>query len=244
MNFILIGYRASGKTSVGKSLSRLLGLPFYDTDALIRQQTGKTVREMVLDGGWPAFREAERAAIAGLAGQDETVIALGGGAILDPANVEALKPGGFFIWLRSDKETIQERLKGDGSNAEQRPPLSILGNDNDEELLRQRIPLYEVIADLIVDTTGLSIEAVAEEIMAALRNWKETGSASSGIPAFRNVAGAHRPESSSPKSPPTPLCKGGQGGFLENFFRRLRSCFLSRATVLPGEKRCRETRLG
>ena len=244
MNFILIGYRASGKTSVGKKLSGLLGLPFYDTDALIQQQTGKTVREMVLEGGWPAFRQAERAAIAGLAGQEESVIALGGGAVMDPANVEALKPRGFFIWLQAGKETIQERLMGDRANAEQRPPLSISGNRDEEEILRGRIPLYEATCDLVVDTTGRSIEAVAEEIMAGLRTRKETGSACSGISASQNVAGARRLENSSPKSPPTPLCKGGQGGFLEDFFRRLKRCFFSKATVLPGEKKCRETRLG
>lgn len=176
MNFILIGYRASGKTSVGKELSRLLGLPFYDTDALIQQQTAKTVREMVLEGGWPAFRQAERAAIATLAGQEQSVIALGGGAVMDPANVEALKPRGFFIWLQAEKETIQERLKGDQANAEQRPPLSISGIGDEEEILRRRIPLYEAICDLVVDTTGQSIEGVAEEIMAALRTWKGKGS--------------------------------------------------------------------
>jgi shikimate kinase len=242
MNFILIGYRASGKTSVGEKLSGLLGLPFYDTDALIRQQTGKTVREMVLEGGWPAFRQAERAAIAGLAGEEKAVIALGGGAILDPSNVKALRPRGFFIWLQAEKETIQERLKGDRASAEQRPPLSISGNEDEEEILRRRIPLYEAMADLIVDTTGLSIEAVAEEIMAALGTRKETGPAYSGISALQNVAGAHRLENSSFKSPPTLLCKGEQGGFLKNFFRRLRGCFLSRPALLSGEKRCREIR--
>jgi shikimate kinase len=242
MNFILIGYRASGKTSVGKKLSCLLGLPFHDTDALIRQQTGKTVREMVLEGGWPAFREAERAAIAGLAGKEETVIALGGGAVLDPANVEALKPRGFFIWLQADPETIQERLKRDGVNAEQRPSLLPPGNGGDQEILRQRTPLYEALADLVIDTTGRRIEAVAEEIMAALGTRKKTGPACSRIPPFQKVGGAYRPENPSPKSPPAPLCKGGQGGFLENFFRRLRSCFLPRPAVSSGEKRCREIR--
>jgi shikimate kinase len=242
MNFILIGYRASGKTSVGEKLSRLLGISFYDTDALIRQQTGRTVRDMVTEGGWPAFRRAERTAIASLAGIEEAVIALGGGAVLDPANVEALKPRGFFIWLRAEKETIQQRLKGDRASVQQRPPLSISGNGDEEEILRQRVPLYEAIAALIVDTTGLSVQAVAEKIMAALANREETGLTYSGISLFQNVAPAHFPENSSPKSPSTPLCKGGHGGFLGNFCRRLRSCFLPRATVSPGEKRCRETR--
>ena len=106
MNFILIGYRASGKTSVGRRLADLLQRPFFDTDALIRQQTGMTVKEIVLAGGWPAFRDAEKTAVAGLAGQEAAVIALGGGAVLDPANVEVLKPRGLFIWLKAATYSI------------------------------------------------------------------------------------------------------------------------------------------
>jgi shikimate kinase len=188
MNLILIGFRASGKTSVGKKLSGLLGLPFYDTDMMIRQQTGKTVRQMVLEGGWPAFRQAERATVASLAGKEEaSVIALGGGAVLDPANVEVLKPRGFFIWLQADKETIQERLKGDRASAEQRPPLSNPVNGDIEEILRHRIPLYESLAELVFDTTGLSVEAVAEEILAALKNRKDAGPVFSGSPREESV---------------------------------------------------------
>ena len=169
MNFILIGYRASGKTSVGRKLAGLLQRPFYDTDALIRQQTGRTVKEIVSSAGWPAFRQAEKTVIAGLAGQDGAVIALGGGAVLDPANAAILKPLGFFIWLKAGKETIQERLRGDGLNAEQRPSLLPPGNGDDGEILRQRTPVYEALADLIVDTSGKSIEAVTEGVLARVK---------------------------------------------------------------------------
>ena len=168
MNFILIGCRASGKTSVGRRLAGLLGRPFYDTDALIRQRTGMTVKEMVAAGGWLSFREAEKAAVAGLAGEEGAVIALGGGAVLDPANVEALKPRGFFIWLQAGQEAIRDRLAGDGATAEQRPPLPPAGNADDEEILRQRRPIYAALAGLTIDTTGRSIEEVAGEIVRAI----------------------------------------------------------------------------
>jgi len=179
MNFILIGYRASGKTSVGIKLAGLLQRHFCDTDALIRQQTGRTVKEIVLAEGWPAFRAAERAAVAGLAGLEGAVIALGGGAVLDPANVEVLKPRGLFIWLQAGKETIQERLTGDRTTAEQRPPLPLPGNGDDEEILRRRAPIYGALADLVVDTSGQSIEAVAEEVLAHIKKLGSTGPASS-----------------------------------------------------------------
>ena len=179
MNFILIGVRASGKTSVGRRLAGLLQRPFYDTDALIRQQTGMTVKEIVLAGGWPAFRDAEKTAVAGLAGQEAAVIALGGGAVLDPANVEVLKPRGLFIWLQAGKETIQERLRRDGVNAEQRPPLPLSGNGDDEEILKHRTPVYGALADLAVDTSGQSIEAVAEEVLAHIKKLGSMGPDSS-----------------------------------------------------------------
>ncbi len=181
MNLILIGYRASGKTSTGKRLSGLLRRPFYDTDALIRQQTGKTVKGIVLEEGWPAFREAEKAVITGLASQEGAVIALGGGAVLDPANVEVLKPRSLFIWLRAEMETIQERLKGDRANSEQRPPLQPQGNGEEEEILSRRIPAYRALADLAIDTTGRSIEAVAGEILARLEKLRPTLPACSGL---------------------------------------------------------------
>jgi shikimate kinase len=181
MNFILIGYRASGKTSVGQRLAGLLQRPFYDTDTLIQQQTGKTVKGIVLEGGWPAFRKAEKAVISGLVNQEGAVIALGGGAVLDSANVEVLKPRGLFIWLQARKETIQERLRGDAVSAEQRPPFHPAGNGDDGEVLNRRIPVYRALAGLTVDTTGRSIEAVADEIVAALKTGKGTGRVSSGL---------------------------------------------------------------
>ena len=179
MNFILIGVRASGKTSVGRRLADLLQRPFFDTDALIRQQTGRTVKEIVLAGGWPAFRDAEKTTVAGLASQEAAVIALGGGAVLDPANVEVLKPRGLFIWLKAGKETIRERLIGDRTTVEQRPPLPLPGNGDDEEILKHRTPVYGALADLAVDTSGQSIEAVAEEVLAHIKKLGSMGPASS-----------------------------------------------------------------
>ena len=168
MNLILIGYRACGKTCVGKKISGSLGLSFHDTDELIQRKTGKTVREIVQEGGWPAFRKSESAAIGEVARQDGVVIALGGGAVMEPGNVEALKGKGCFVWLQAEEETLRQRMRGDGASPEQRPPLMIPGKEDEKELLAKRGPVYRALADLIIDTTGKSVDEVAREILTAL----------------------------------------------------------------------------
>jgi shikimate kinase len=170
MNIILIGYRASGKTAVGRRLSALLGVSFYDTDEMIRQRTGKSVRQIVAEGGWPAFRTVEKAVIAGLSGVDGVVIALGGGAVMEKGNVEVLKGKGLFIWLQADETSILERMGSEGAADEQRPPLRNGGMAEEvRETLAERIPVYSAQADLVVDTTGRSVEQLAVEIVSVIK---------------------------------------------------------------------------
>jgi shikimate kinase len=169
MNIVLIGYRASGKTVVGKRLSELLGLSFHDTDDLIREWTGKSVRQIVREGGWPAFRTAEKAVISRLSGLEGSVIALGGGAVNARENVEVLKENGFFVWLQADETSILERMGSDDANGEKRPPLGDRGMAEEvRELLAERTPVYRAHADLVIDTTGRSAEEVASEIAGAI----------------------------------------------------------------------------
>lgn len=166
MNIILMGYRGCGKTTVGRIAAEKSGRPFFDTDAMIQERLGKTIREIVADGGWEAFRALERSAVDELAGREGCVIALGGGAVLDEQNVKALKKNGFFLWLTADGATIAGRLKNDGANNDQRPSLS--GTDTVAEieiLLREREPVYRLAADLVIDTTGRSADEIAAEIV-------------------------------------------------------------------------------
>ncbi|MDA8126062.1 MAG: shikimate kinase [Deltaproteobacteria bacterium] len=169
MNIVLMGYRCTGKTSTAKALANLLERPFVDTDALIEERQGRPIPEIVAEKGWPGFRIAETAVILDLAAADGLIIALGGGAVLELANVAALKKNGFFVWLTADPETICARMGKDEATGTTRPSLT--GKTSREEIaavLAVRTPLYQRLAELTIDTTALGPEAVAEQVRAAL----------------------------------------------------------------------------
>jgi len=169
MKIVLIGYRCTGKTSVGKRLAMRLGIPFYDTDDLIQGDAGKTIRELVDVVGWDAFRQRERAIIRQLPSSGDAVIAAGGGAIMDPENRKTLKHGGHCVWLTADVETITKRMRNDKTSDTQRPPLSGDGLKQEAaETLEARRPMYQEMADYICDTSGKGIVAIADEILRAL----------------------------------------------------------------------------
>jgi shikimate kinase len=169
MRIVLIGYRCTGKTSVGKRLAARLCIPFYDTDDLIQRKAGKTVRELVDAEGWDAFRTRERAIIQQLSSSADVVIAAGGGAIMDAANRKALKEKGPCVWLRADVKTITKRMRNDRTSDAQRPPLS--GDSLEQEtaaILETRKPFYREMADCTIDTSGKEINVIADEILSAL----------------------------------------------------------------------------
>jgi len=169
MKIVLIGYRCTGKTVVGKRIAERLGLPFYDTDELIQGQSGKTVRELVEEGGWDAFRAAEKAIVKQLPALGDAVIAAGGGAPMDAENREVLRGTGFCVWLIADERTIVERMQNDQASAAQRPPLSDDGLEKETaKILQARRPLYQEVADSVVDTADKGIDAVVDEVSAAL----------------------------------------------------------------------------
>ena len=165
MNIILIGYRCTGKTTMGRRLSERLGIPFLDTDDLVEKHSGRTIREIVEEGGWERFRQMEKEVIGSLLGRAGAVIAVGGGAVMDPENREALGRHGLFVWLMADAETIARRMKGDNSTHQRRPPLSGNGLEKEiRELLEERTPLYRQLAHVSVDTAGKGVDCVVAEI--------------------------------------------------------------------------------
>jgi shikimate kinase len=172
MHVILIGYRGTGKSAVGKRLAEKLKMPFYDTDELIERGVARSIREMVAEEGWPYFRKREGEIIRELAVLREGVVATGGGAVLDQGNCGILKEQGLLIWLTADVMTMVERIRDDVTSEGRRPSLLHDTLRETEDALRQRLPIYRGLADLSIDTTGKSIDEIVE---TACRFLYETG---------------------------------------------------------------------
>lgn len=170
MLIVLIGYRCSGKTSVGKRIASILKWQFVDSDAVIEKETGRSIKEIVASGGWPAFRQEETKAIKQLAMTDKTVLATGGGVILDPENKELLRKHGIVIWLKTDGATIKNRMIQDGATDSQRPGLTDRGSTEEiESALLERTPHYRKAAHYVIDTSKKSIDEIANEIITFIK---------------------------------------------------------------------------
>jgi shikimate kinase len=171
MKIILIGYRASGKSTIGAILSKKLKIPFVDTDQIIMEETGMPIKEFVAQNGWEAFREKETKVIASVCGMNHCVVATGGGAVLAAANREMLKKSGTLIYLKTPLRDIIERLRRDAHNEQTRPQFTTESlEDETMAVLRERIPVYEAIADFTVDTDGKTVRRVSEDIYQHLFN--------------------------------------------------------------------------
>lgn len=174
-NLVLIGYRATGKTAVGARLAEILGRPLVDFDEVLVQEAGRPIADIVAQDGWAEFRRQEKALVARFRHTQGQVLATGGGVVLDPDNVEALKENGIIIWLTAAPDTIQARLAIDQPRDVNRPSLT--GNDTIGEVaavLEARLPLYQGAAQITVDTTHRGVAQVVELVLAAL-NAEEGG---------------------------------------------------------------------
>ncbi len=163
---ILTGYRATGKTCVGQEVARQLDWLFVDTDALIVKRAGREISEIVRRYGWDYFRAQEKQALKSLIERTGVVIATGGGAIIHQDIWPELMTSGLVVWLKAEKETICQRLRGDDNSAGQRPSLT--GETICQEIaavLKERQPLYRRGSHLAVDTAALDIAAAAKIII-------------------------------------------------------------------------------
>lgn len=155
MNIYLIGYRCTGKTTIGKILAEQLHYNFLDMDQSIEQQAGSTISDLVQTHGWDYFRQVEKETLLNTRKIKDTVVSTGGGIVTDPENLIFLNKNGFTIWLDADMETILSRLHSDPSTMSSRPSLTDKNLiDETDELLNLRRPLYAKAAHLKI-VTGL-----------------------------------------------------------------------------------------
>ena len=169
MNIILIGYRCSGKTVVGKIVSNKLGRDFFDTDALIEEKAGCSIDRLVCEKGWAHFREMEKRGIEALSMADNLVIATGGGVVANAENLKKLKENGWMVWLYGTPEVLKARMDKDQKAGKLRPCIS--GTDPSDEIvqiLKERTELYHRAGDCVVDTNRALPDQVARDIIKAL----------------------------------------------------------------------------
>jgi len=175
MNLFLIGYRCSGKTTVGQSIAPAMDWSFVDSDLCVIKECGKSIKEIVASQGWESFRRMERATLKQICAKDRQVVATGGGAVLDPANIEAMKTSGMVIWLDASAGTIQERMRQDKSSGNFRPALTAKGRMEEiEDMLSKRNPYYESASDFKIQTDDVPVNEITHKIVEKL-NREDSG---------------------------------------------------------------------
>lgn len=171
-NVILIGFMGCGKTTVGLRLSYKLRIPVEDTDKLIEQKEGRSIREIFAEEGEAYFRQQETELLKSLKERSYArIISVGGGTPVNPANQELLKKCGTVIYFRLRPETVYERLKEDTT----RPLLQC---ENPLEKIRQlmeaRKEAYEKCADIIIDVDDMEVEEILHQIVSKLHDMERT----------------------------------------------------------------------
>jgi len=166
-NIALIGFMGAGKTAVGQLLAKKLNRKFIELDLLIEHQAGKSIPEFFQQEGEIAFRELEIEVTKQIAREENSVIACGGGLVLNKINIDRLKNESAIVYLTASPGVILKRVSGEEG---QRPLLEV---DNPaltiSELLKFRKPFYERAAYITIDTSKLDIDSVVEQIINKLR---------------------------------------------------------------------------
>ncbi len=160
-NICIVGFMGIGKSSVAMDVSRLTGMGFFDVDCAIEERSGLSITGIFNQIGEEGFRYLEAQEVERIKHLTNTVIAVGGGAVLSKKNRDTIKENCLVIWLWADITTIIKRLHGDGT----RPLLqSIKDRTRFEQLLKERIPFYADIADMIIKTDRVTPLEIAERI--------------------------------------------------------------------------------
>lgn len=169
-NVFLVGPMGSGKSAVGRQLARELGLRFVDSDAELEARTGVDIPTIFETEGEAGFRARERDLIDELTCRTDVVLATGGGAVLDPDTRGRLRGRGRVVYLRTsvDQQLARTRRSTHRPLLRTADPRATL-----ERLMQQRAPLYEEIADLVVETDGRKVRTVSAEIIRRLAEGRD-----------------------------------------------------------------------
>ena len=159
MNIILAGMPGCGKTTIARTLGGLLDLNVIDTDAEIVKKYG-AINDIFENYGEQAFRNLETEVVKAVCLQSGVIVSTGGGCLLRQENVKLFKESGKIIYLRTQLQTLLNRVEGDTS----RPLLKGGAKEKMSRLLKERTPVYESAADFIVDTDNLTPEQISENI--------------------------------------------------------------------------------
>jgi shikimate kinase len=160
-----------GKSSVGREIAKRCRFAFVDTDQLIRRRFNKSIPEIFAQFGEEVFREQEYLSLLELEHATNMVLATGGGIVVRPQNRPLLKQLGSIVWLTADEQTIWDRV----SRNQLRPLLHTADpRETMRRLIEERRPTYAALADVTVDSTGLTHGAVAERVLGLLRRTLDT----------------------------------------------------------------------
>jgi shikimate kinase len=174
---VLIGFMGAGKSSVGRTLARMTGLPRFDTDEMVAARFGLTIPEIFDKHGEEKFRDAETEALTELRNQGQAIVVTGGGIVLRQQNVVLLRELGTTIYLAADEETLFARIS-------RRPTRPLLQTADPratlKQLLEARLPLYHQMADVEVDTSLLRHDEVATRVLKSIEEHDHGGINSEG----------------------------------------------------------------
>jgi len=165
-NIVLVGPMGSGKTSVGRRLACVLKRDFFDSDFEIVARTGVAIDHIFDVEGEEGFRQRESSMLKELCDISNIVIATGGGIVIKPENRELLKSSSFVVYLASNVEQLVMRT----ARSKSRPLLERSSNREQtiRDILEVREPLYQEVADVVIDTTGKKLYAIINEIKKAI----------------------------------------------------------------------------
>lgn len=165
---VLVGYRASGKSTLGKILAQRLGWPLLDIDRGIEERIDTSLAEHYREVGEAGFRPLETEVVVEMCRQDDCVVAFGAGTLQTPVNREHACRDALVVYLKVSAQELWRRIATDPISAATRPDLSTGGLAEVIEKLAEREPVYEACAGLTVDATA-PLEALADRVLDALQ---------------------------------------------------------------------------